>query len=168
MSRAHFGNPKSGMVANRRSRQGFLLIEVLVCIGLYLLAGALFIRLMRGTLRATDASRETATAVSQVDHLLNAIRRDVWQASEITLADPHSLILKESDSHAVIWKLGADNAVRQESTPVQLAGVQYRVGGVSAVQDGWGVIVTIPGSGIRGGGQICLLSQTLSQKEKQP
>jgi len=96
----------------RRSR-GFFIIEILVTLGLLVFVFAAAGQLLRVTVLTTAASEHAADQASRLDNLISAMRRDVWQASDIHITDLHGVELTIADNQKIIWRTDPDNSVQR-------------------------------------------------------
>ena len=100
---------------NRRNPRAFTLPELLVTLALltlFLNAATHLFHSSFGMIRAAETSQSDA---AKFDHFLAALRRDVWEARQLSLKDSRELSLKTFAGRQVVW-------VREESAITRTIG----------------------------------------------
>lgn len=150
-------------VARKRRGRGFTIVELLAVVALlavYLIISAqLFTRNMRISRQVTQSQQ----TILKFDALVELLRRDVWNAQSIKVADPAHVLLVQAPDRAITWAAESAGTVRRVT---EQAGEQRNYAGVPTMT----FVVAGPvlrvqvSEGGNGGGQkqeIMLISQVM-------
>jgi type II secretory pathway pseudopilin PulG len=97
-------------------RGGFFIIELLMTISLLVFVFAAAGQLFRATILTAAASDRAANQASRLDDLLRALRRDLWQAADIHVTDPHAVELTAAEGHEITWRINPDNSADRSTS----------------------------------------------------
>jgi hypothetical protein len=100
------------MITPRRRAHGLTLTEVLLVIGVLMIAFAVESRLFRSAIVATQSAPESVQQHARLDQAIGVMRADVWNAKRIDVANPQTIALQLGDGATVTWRLDATGAIR--------------------------------------------------------
>ncbi len=91
--------------------RGFTLLEIIMALSLLLIFFGVAGELFKSTLMLSYDSRELSNQNSRIDSAIFQLRRDVWNASRMTVSGNKSVDLSSSDGIKITWNVNLDNGV---------------------------------------------------------
>jgi hypothetical protein len=88
-----------------RIRTAFTITEVLFALSLLVIFFAATTDVFRSTVLLASSSQDLCDRSSQTDFAFRLLGADVWNSSTITLSDPDSLDVAQSDGTKISWKI---------------------------------------------------------------
>jgi prepilin-type N-terminal cleavage/methylation domain-containing protein len=162
--------PDARVTGKVRGRSAFTLLELLVVLALLTIVLAVEIPLARWCVLAIRDSEAAETAALRTDNAVNALRRDVWEATSMRTPSPGMLVLTRADSHVVVWESQQSSALVRTEAGKEAQRWGGWVDGASFSQNGASLVITISDRPDHRGGTICMISQSMlivSAKEGQ-
>lgn len=141
-------------------RRGFMLVELMVVVGLVAFVGLVSMQLFRATLRTWSASANEQAVQSRFDLAIGQLRRDVWSATSIELADPTSISIHDP-TETVHWTADASGGLSRNSGHPADARHWPNLGGIRFEMRGPTLTVHLAPTHEEAGGDLVLMSQTM-------
>jgi prepilin-type N-terminal cleavage/methylation domain-containing protein len=152
--------PEARVTGKVRRPSAFTLLELLVVLALLTVVGAVTVPLARWCVLAIHDSESAESAALRTDNAVNALRRDVWEASSMRTPSPNMLVLTRADGHVVVWESQQQNkALARTEAGREAQQWGGWVDGALFTQNGASVVVRIPDRPDHRGGTICMASQ---------
>jgi len=101
---------------NRKSPQGFTLLEVMLSLILMTMFAAVGTRLFTESMRIWKQSSDRQDDLARFDQAIAMFRADVWKATSLESNSSSQLICRSSADHQVKWSVADDGSLlRTES-----------------------------------------------------
>jgi type II secretory pathway pseudopilin PulG len=140
-----------------RNHRGYLLPELMIVLGLVVVAGSLAIHLTHWSLGYLSATQIADSRNAALDQCVAQLRRDVWKASEIATPDATTLLL-DAGIDPITWQFAADGLVTRTQAK-QSQTWEAGAAGASITIDHATVEMTFPDTPESRGGSLTLISQ---------
>lgn len=141
-------------------RRGFMLVELMLVIGLVAFVGLVSMQLFRATLRTWSASAKEQAVQSRFDLAIGQLRRDVWSATSIELANPTSISI-HNPSESIHWTAEAWSGLSRKSDHPADGRHWLDLGNITFELRGPTLIVHLSPTHEEAGGDMVLMSQTM-------
>jgi hypothetical protein len=92
-----------------------MLLEMLVVIGIVMVALIIQAQVFRASMRQISQAPDVERQLLGINQVQNTLRQDVWGASGIAVIDPSSVTLTYPDGHSVGWVFAAGKVTRTDS-----------------------------------------------------
>jgi hypothetical protein len=136
--------------AKVRSRyRGSLLIETLVGAALSMVALALSVPLLRWSTQGLHHAQTDAATRATLDHAVEMLRRDVWQAQKVQLTDTRAgnrLVLTSPAGSTIAWRFDRTGVVTRMTSPTDVQFWKSPGSGTGVHSDNGLLILTLPAS----------------------
>jgi len=103
-----------------RRRCGYSLMELMVSIGVLMIAMDISVQLGRSVIRAGANNRTMNDQSSRIDAAVATLRGDVWGASRIDVVDSRTVRLSRGGALAATWTIAADDSVQRTDASGQV------------------------------------------------
>lgn len=100
---------------NTPRRHGFTLIELLATLTILAVFSLLATRMTIAAYNLTVSTTRTTASLNQLDSALGQLRRDVWNAQRLAVADPRHLVLQPPGADPITWSLTDSTTLRRDA-----------------------------------------------------
>lgn len=100
---------------NKLRSRGFTLYEVLIAIGVMMLAINLSVELFRVNFKLVHQTELLTATTSGIDSALYHLRQDTWGSGRIVVGDPKSVALTQDDGKQIVWGIDADGTLKRNA-----------------------------------------------------
>ena len=89
-------------------RSAFSLVSVLGALAIIGIVIAISGPLVRTILVTSSHVKQAADGLSGVGQFTPQLRKDVWNARQLTAGNPNTLIIRQADGRTVVWRIADD------------------------------------------------------------
>jgi type II secretory pathway component PulJ len=100
----------------RTRRTGISLYEVVVSLGIFVIAMNMAAQLFRSLITTGAESGRTLNQVARIDSAVAKLRGDVWSAGKIDILDSHTVRLSRGDNLTATWAVSDNSLTRTDAS----------------------------------------------------